>query len=85
MIEGEDYKMIGSNAPTTQFGFNGGKGLIKLDTGGTWDVHFDKYDEDITLTKVPVVVKNIIFGGLYVDADGICEGVNHKTGERIEI
>ena len=31
------------------------------------------------------MAKNIIWGGLYIDADGIIEGVNHKTGERVEL
>ena len=35
--------------------------------------------------KVPILAKNIIFGGLYVDAEGIVESINHKTGERVEI
>ena len=84
-MEGEDYMLHGSNAPTTTFGFNGGKGMIKLETGGQWDMHLNKFDEDLSIMKIPLVVKNIIWGGLYVDADGLCEGINHKTGERVEL
>lgn len=59
--------------------------MIKLDTGGQWDIYFEKYDENITIMKIPMVVKNLIWGGMYVDADGVCEALNHKTGERVEL
>ena len=84
-MQGEGYTLMGSSQPTTQFGFNGGKGMLKLDTGGQWDIYFEKYDEHITIMKIPLIVKNLIWGGMYVDADGVCEALNHKTGDRVEL
>ena len=52
---------------------------------GVNDIHYDKFDEDISITKTTICAKNIIWGGLYFDAEGTVEGVNHKTGERVEL
>ena len=59
--------------------------MVKIETGGQQDIHFDNYDENISVTKTNICAKNIIWGGLYVDAEGIVEAVNHKTGERFEV
>lgn len=84
-MEGKDFTFLLSTCPVPKFSLNGGRGMVKIETGGSFDIHFDKYDEDISLTKTTILAKNIIFGGLYIDAEGIVEAVNHKTGERFEI
>lgn len=57
--------------------------MIKLESGGQWDIHFKKFNEHISITKLPLMFKNIIFGGFYVDVDGVTEAINHTTGEKV--
>ena len=77
ILEAEDYTLSAWFCPTPSFAFNGGRGCIKIDTKGQWDIHFNKYNEDISITKSIGMAKNIIWGGMYIDADCIMEGVNH--------
>lgn len=52
---------------------------------GVTDVVLMKFDEHYAFTKASLKVKNIIFGGMYVDIGGKVEGINFKTGWRCEI
>ena len=46
------------------------------------DVYYENFDEHISLMKPPVLIQNIIWGGLYVDLEGELLGLNHNTGEK---
>ena len=37
--------------------------MIELLIGGSYDVHFNRFNEDISITKPKLLIKNIIFGG----------------------
>lgn len=58
---------------------------MTMNQQGTFDVHFEKYNEDISIVRPTLLIQNIIFGGIYVDMEGLSIGVNHKTGERFEV
>lgn len=57
---------------------------MKINFGGLWDVHYPKYNDDISLSKPNMCMKNLMFGGFYVDIEGIVETVSHTTGARAE-
>lgn len=84
-MEGENYVVNGYHKPKPQFSMNGTKGMIKMNLNGQWDVYFDKFDEHVTMTRPFLEFKNIIWGGVYVDVEGVVEAVNHKTGDRVEL
>ena len=77
--------MRGYESPKAKFAFNGGKGEVKIQPIGSYDITYAKFNESITVTKATICAKNLIWGGLYIDAEGTVEGVNHKTGERAVI
>ena len=77
--------MRGYESPKAKFAFNGGKGEVKIQPIGSYDITYAKFNESITVTKATICAKNLIWGGLYIDAEGTVEGVNHKTGERAEV
>jgi hypothetical protein len=57
---------------------------MRINLGGVWDIHFPKYDDHITMTKPCMCFKNLMFGGFYVDIEGIVEVISHTTGSRVE-
>lgn len=82
-LEGKNYTVQSFQKAKPQFHANGIRGALEIKMSGTHDFYFKKYDENISATKQGIFIKNIIFGGLYVDIDDTIESINHKTGERI--
>ena len=62
-LEGRGYTISGFNKPKPGFKLNGGRGMVEILLGGSYDVHFNRFNEDISITKPKILVKNIIFGG----------------------
>lgn len=69
--------------PELKFKFNGGKGLCEITQYGPFDIYFKKYDEHISLSKPQVLLKNLVFGGMFIDLEGEVCAVNHKTGDKV--
>ena len=44
--------------------------MVEIGPTGFNDIHYDKYDEHMVLEKGMLLVKNIIFGGMFVDTCG---------------
>ena len=84
-MEGKNYVLNSHNIPKPKFGFNGGKGSVSVIPHGVFDIYFKNLDEHISVSKPNIHVKNLIWGGLYVDIDGCVECVNHKTKENVKI
>ena len=83
-MEGKGYVINGYNKVITpKFKFHGGKGAFDINQIGAFDIYFSEFDENISITKPTICAKNIIFGGLYADLDGLIIGLNHKTGEKV--
>ena len=57
---------------------------MKINIGGVWDVYYSKYDDNISIAKPHMAFKNLMFGGFYIDIEGIVEAVSHTTGARVE-
>lgn len=83
--EGRDYLVRGYNKPKQAFKFYGGRGLLELDSYGTFDFYLKKFDEHISVEKPKVLCKNLIFGGLMIDFGGTINSRNHITGEKFEL
>jgi len=47
-------------------------------------MHFDQFDEDISIMKPTMLFQNIIWG-MYVDMEGEIVGINHKSGEKLVV
>ena len=84
-LEGKNYVLNSHNIPKPKFGFNGGKGSVSVIPHGVFDIYFKNLDEHISVSKPNIHVKNLIWGGLYVDIDGCVECINHKTKEKVKI
>ena len=54
--------------------------MVEITQVGQFDMHFEKFDEDIVFQKPQIIAKNIIFGGLYIDLEGCVKGISYKTG-----
>jgi len=37
--------------------------MLELLIGGSYDVHFSRFNEDISIAKPKLLIKNVIFGG----------------------
>lgn len=66
-FEGRGYKINTYNKAYGSFGFNGGSGMIQITQNGTTDFYFSKYDEHVSVDKPTILIKNIIFGTMYID------------------
>ena len=55
---------------------------MEIIQGGCIDFTNKKYSEHITIDKPKIQIRNIIYGGIFIDVDGACEFVNHSTGEK---
>ena len=52
---------------------------------GLLDLYFKNYDELIVGSKPVVQVKNILFGGIYIDMDKSLNFISQKTGALSEL
>jgi hypothetical protein len=59
--------------------------VYELIQHGTTELHYKKYNEDMSFGKPTIKAKNIIFGGLYIDTSGSMKGYNHKTKETANV
>jgi len=59
--------------------------MLELLIGGSFDVHFSRFNEDISIAKPKLLIKNIIFGRQYCDFGNTVVSKNHKTGEEVEV
>lgn len=85
-LETEDYTINTYNKATKPgFKFFGGKGMVEIYLPGAINIHFKKTNEHISVSKPKGLVKNVIWGGIFVDLDGRVESINHETGSRIEL
>ena len=84
-LDGIGYKAWGNNYAKSSFRINGGRGLIAIEQEGVTDIYFEKYDEHISLQKPIIHAKNIIFGGLFIDAHGEIKAINNKTKETMTV
>lgn len=82
-LDGQDYSANGYYMPELKFKFNGGKGLCEITQYGPFDIYFKKYDEHISFAKPNVLLKNLVFGGMFIDLEGEVCAVNHKTGDKV--
>ena len=62
--------MKGFNKPKIGFKFNGGRGMVELDIGGSLDIHYKNFNEYISIQKLKPQIKNIIFGTQRIDFIG---------------
>lgn len=69
--------------PELKFKFHGGRGLCEVKQYGPFDIYFKKYNEHISFSKPSVLIKNLVFGGLFIDMEGKVCAVNHNTGHRV--
>ena len=58
--------------------------MMEITQVGAYDFINKKYGDHISMTKFNVMLKNLIWGGFYVDFEGQCKAINHMTGERVE-
>ena len=56
--------------------------MMEVFQEGTIDFTNKKHPEHISISKPNIQIRNIIYGGLFIDLEGACELVNHKTGEK---
>lgn len=81
--EGEKYTVNAYNrAMKPAFKFNGGKGMVEIMQTGAQNIHLKNTGEHISVSKPKILAKNLIWGGLYVDAEGKVESVCHETGSK---
>ena len=59
--------------------------MIEITEHGINDLINHEYDEHITMSMPSIFVKNVVFGGVYVDLGGQVQAINHKLGERVVI
>ena len=59
--------------------------MVDVNSIGTFEVKFKKFNEHISISKPHVLAKNIIFGGLFIDLDGFMKAKNHQTGHYMEL
>ena len=82
-MEADDYIIRGHVNPKPQF-IMSTRPMMKINLGGIFDVHLTKYDDHISASKPSMCMKNLMFGGFYIDIEGIVETVSHSTGSRVE-
>ena len=82
-LDGEGYTANGYYMPELKFKFNGGKGQCEITQYGPFDIYFKNYDEHISFSKPNVLLKNLVFGGMYIDLEGKVCAVNHKTKDKV--
>ena len=54
---------------------------MSIEQPGVTDIYLEKYDENISVSKATIHIKNIIFGGLYCEAVGQMKAYSHKSKE----
>ena len=59
--------------------------MIKITEHGINDLINYEYKDHITMSMPTILVKNIIYGGMYVDLGGEIQAINHQTGEKVVI
>ena len=55
--------------------------MFEFVPSGCSDCYLKKYDQHISVSKPKILAKNIIFGGLYIEAGGEMKARNHTTGD----
>lgn len=84
LLEGEDYIIKGYSNPYRNFSW-GRKPSFRLFFGGIWDIHFTKYNDNISVTKPTILFQNFVSSGYSrIDIEGNVEAVSHSTGSRVE-
>jgi len=53
-----------------RFKFTGGRPMIEFIVGGSIDVHYKTFNENISLMKMTCIVKNLFFGPIKIDFSG---------------
>lgn len=82
--ETESYICTGySKIDEPKFAFAGGKGRFDIEQFGTFDIYFKKFDENISIQKPNIIIKNVILGSLTLDFNGQVEALNIKTRDVI--
>jgi hypothetical protein len=49
------------------------------------DIYFKDFDEYISVQKPQIQLKNVIWGGLFIDLDRQIKALNHKTKETVHV
>ena len=53
-----------------KFKFNGGRPMLEFLVGGSLDIHYKVFNENISMQKMTPLVRNLIFGPIKIDFSG---------------
>ena len=83
-METDDYWVNTYNKMTKPvFHFDWGRGYIDVELMGAKNVYYKKFEENISVTKPRIAIRNLMMGQTYFDCHGSMTGLNHKTGEKV--
>jgi hypothetical protein len=77
--------MNGFDKPIMRFKFTRGRPMIEFIVGGSVDIHYKTFNENILMMKMTPIVRNLIFGPIKIDFSGTIVSYNHTTGEKATI
>ncbi len=81
--EGENFIIYGNN--NAKGTFNLFQNCLEFEMLGKTILKFFNYDEQISFTKPKTIIRNIMFGEIYVETVGKCIVMNNNTGDTIEL
>jgi len=81
--EGEGYKFYTNTITETKFKLMNGS--LEINPITKCYVNLEKFNELISFTKPKAIAKNLIVGKMFLDACGIMEVRNNRTGDTCEI
>jgi hypothetical protein len=84
-FEGKGYKFSGYYWAKPSFKFYGGRGAFEVVNCGVTDVYLKKFNQNYSMSRPIIVMKNIIFGPLEIDVTGKAKVLNHETKEYADI
>ena len=58
--------------------------MLEISQKGITDIYYRKFDEHLTFSKPQLFIKNVIWGGVFVDVGGPVSGLSQKTGMKIK-
>ena len=59
--------------------------MVRILQSGANNIHFKNTGEHISITRPTILTKNLIWGGIYVDAEGKVESLCHETGSKCDL
>lgn len=85
-VETDDYTQNSNNtAMKPGFRLFGGKGMLEIHHKSATNIYLKKHKENIYINKPIILAKNLIWGGLYIDVEGLVNGYCPETGCRVEL